>query len=147
MSRGINKVILIDHLGNDPEMRYTPAGTAITNMSVATTSVRKDKNSIAQEKTEWHNIVLFNRSAEVARNHLKKGSKIYIEGSLETRRWQDKYGVDKYTTEILAKDVQFLDKRGKPQHPMNEEEEPSEEEKEMLEQCDEKFFKLNSINE
>lgn len=145
MSRGINKVILIGHLGNDPEMRYTPAGTAITNVRLATTSVWKDKNGIPQEKTEWHYIVLFNRRAEVSGSFLKKGSKIYIEGSLQTRKWQDKDGVDKYTTEILAKDVQFLDARGKSQHPINDDNEVSAEDYQMLEQSDEEFFKVTSI--
>lgn len=141
MSRGINKVILIGHLGNDPEIRYTPTGTAIINVRLATKSVWKDKNGIPQEKTEWHYVILFNRRAEMVGNYLKKGSKIYIEGSLQTRKWQDKDGDDKYTTEILAKDVQFLDSRIKSQHPINDDEEVSTEDYQMLEQSDEEFFK------
>ena len=145
MSRGINKVILIGHLGNDPEIRYTPAGTAITNVRLATRSAWKDKNGISQEKTEWHYVILFNRRAEMVGNYLKKGSKIYIEGSLQTRKWQDKDGADKYTTEIIAKDVQFLDSRSKSQHPINDDEELSTEDYQMLEQSDEEFFNCNSI--
>lgn len=145
MSRGINKVILIGHLGNDPEIRYTPAGTAITNVRLATRSAWKDKNGTPQEKTEWHYVILFNRRAEMVGNYLNKGSKIYIEGSLQTRKWQDKEGVDRYTTEIIAKDVQFLDSRSKSQHPINDDEELSTEEYQMLEQSDEEFFNCNSI--
>jgi single-strand DNA-binding protein len=145
MSRGINKVILIGHLGNDPEIRYTPAGTAITNVRLATRSAWKDKNGISQEKTEWHYVILFNRRAEMVGNYLKKGSKIYIECCLQTRKWQDKDGADKYTTEIIAKDVQFLDSRSKSQHPINDDEELSTEEYQMLEQSDEEFFNCNSI--
>lgn len=144
MSRGINKVTLIGYLGNDPEIRYTPLGTAITNARLATTSVWKDKNGMSQEKTEWHYIVLFNRRAEVAKNHLKKGSKVYIEGSLQTRKWQDKDGIDRYITEVLAKELQFLDARGKHNHHLSDEE-ISSEDYQMLEQSDEEFFRANAM--
>lgn len=87
MSRGINKVILIGNLGSDPQIRYTPTGHAVTNIRLATTSNWKDKNGISQERTDWHNVVLFNRRAEISAKHLKKGSKIYIEGNLRSRKW------------------------------------------------------------
>jgi single-strand DNA-binding protein len=113
MARGINKVILIGNLGRDPEVRYMPSGSAVTNIAVATSETWKDKQSgEKQERTEWHNIVFFNRLAEIAGEYLKKGSKVYIEGSLRTRKWQDKNGQDRYTTEIIANEMQMLDSRG-----------------------------------
>ena len=112
-SRGINKVILVGNLGNDPETRYLPSGGAVTNISVATSDSWKDKQSgQLQERTEWHRIVFFNRLAEIAAEYLKKGSKVYLEGSLRTRKWQDKSGQDRYTTEIVAGEMQMLDSRG-----------------------------------
>ena len=112
-SRGINKVILIGNLGADPEVRYTPNGNAVANLTLATSSGWKDKQSgEMQERTEWHRIVFFNRLAEIVGEYLKKGSKVYIEGSLRTRKWQDKNGVDRYTTEIIANEMQMLDSRG-----------------------------------
>ena len=113
MSRGVNKVILVGNLGNDPETKYTPSGSAITNLSVATSESWKDKQTgEAQERTEWHRVVGFNRLAEIMGEYLRKGSKVYIEGQLRTRKWQDKDGNDRYTTEIVARDMQMLDSRG-----------------------------------
>lgn len=112
MSRGINKVILIGNLGNDPEIRYTPSGSAVANVSLATSEVWRDKQSgELQERTEWHKVVFFNRLAEIVGEYLHKGSKIYVEGSLRTRKWQDKNGVDRYTTEIIANEMHILDSR------------------------------------
>lgn len=112
-SRGVNKVILIGNIGQDPEVRYTPGGSAITNISVATSETWKDKQTgQAQERTEWHRVVFFNRLAEIAGEYLRKGSKVYIEGSLRTRKWQDQQGQDRYTTEIVANEMQMLDGRG-----------------------------------
>ena len=113
MARGINKVILIGNCGQDPETRYSASGAAITNVSLATSETWKDKQSgQPQERTEWHRVVFFNRLAEIAGEYLKKGSKVYIEGSLRTRKWQDQQGQDKYTTEIVASEMQMLDSRG-----------------------------------
>jgi single-strand DNA-binding protein len=113
MARGVNKVILIGNLGKDPEVRYMPSGSAVANVSIATTEQWKDKQSgERQERTEWHNVVFYNRLAEIAGEYLKKGSKVYIEGKLRTRKWQDKTGADRYTTEIVADDMQMLDGRG-----------------------------------
>jgi single-strand DNA-binding protein len=113
MARGINKVILIGNLGNDPETRYMPSGGAVTNISLATSESWKDKQTgQPQERTEWHRVVFFNRLAEIAGEYLRKGSKVYVEGSLRTRKWQDKSGQDKYTTEIVASEMQMLDSRG-----------------------------------
>ena len=112
-SRGINKVIIVGNLGADPEVRYMPSGGAVTNLSVATSETWKDKTSgEAQERTEWHRIVFFNRLAEIAGEYLKKGSKVFVEGSLRTRKWQDNSGQDRYTTEIVAKEMQMLDSKG-----------------------------------
>lgn len=112
MARGINKVILIGNLGTDPEVRYLPSGSAVTTLSVATTEGWTDKtNGEHQERTEWHRVALFNRLAEIAGEYLRKGSKIYIEGKLRTRKWQDKNNQDRYTTEIVANDIQMLDSR------------------------------------
>ena len=114
MARGINKVILIGNLGQDPETRYMPSGGAVTNLTIATSESWKDKQTgQPQERTEWHRVVFFNRLAEIAGEYLKKGSKVYIEGSLRTRKWQDKStGADRYTTEIVANEMQMLDSRG-----------------------------------
>ncbi len=111
-SRGVNKVILVGNLGNDPETRYLPNGGAVTNVSIATSDSWKDKQTgELQDRTEWHRVVFFNRLAEVAGEYLKKGSKIYVEGALRTRKWQDKTGQDRYTTEIVANEMQMLDSR------------------------------------
>lgn len=109
--RGVNKVILVGNLGKDPEVRYTPSGTAVTNITVATSETWKDKNTgERQEQTEWHRVVFYNRLAEIAGEYLRKGSKVYIEGSLHTRKWQDKEtGQDRYATEIKAMAMQMLD--------------------------------------
>lgn len=113
MARGINKVILIGNIGQDPEVKYMPSGGAVTNVSVATSETWKDKNTgQPQERTEWHRVVFFNRLGEIAGEYLKKGSKVYIEGSLRTRKWQAQDGTDRYTTEIVASEMQMLDGRG-----------------------------------
>jgi len=113
MARGVNKAILIGHLGRDPEVRYSPSGAAVANVSIATTEQWRDKNSgEQQEKTEWHRIVFFGRLAEIVGEYLKKGSQVYVEGRLQTRKWQDKEGNDRYTTEIVANDMQMLGGRG-----------------------------------
>ena len=107
--RGVNKVILVGTLGADPEVKYMPNGNAVANVSVATSEAWKDKQSgEAKEKTEWHRAVFFRRLAEIAGEYLKKGSQVYIEGKLQTRKWQDKNGVDRYTTEIVANEMQML---------------------------------------
>lgn len=114
-SRGVNKVILIGNLGNDPDVRYLPSGDAVANMSLATSESWKDKNTgERQERTEWHRIVLFGRTAEIAKQYLHKGSKVYIEGKLRTRKWQGQDGQDKYTTEVVVDitgSMQMLDSR------------------------------------
>src|SRR5690349_21652345 len=107
----VNKVIIIGNLGRGPETRYMPDGGAITNISVATTDKWKDKNGEMQEKTEWHRVALFGKLAEIAGEYLKKGSQVYVEGRLQTRKWQDKDGQDKYTTEIVANAMQMLGSR------------------------------------
>ena len=113
MARGVNKVILVGNCGQDPETRYMPSGGAVTNISVATSESWKDKNSgEQQERTEWHRVVFFNRLAEIAGEYLKKGAKVYVEGSLRTRKWQGQDGQDRYTTEIVASEMQMLDSRG-----------------------------------
>ncbi len=112
MSRGINKVILVGNLGQDPEIRYTPSGLAIANVTVATSDSWKDKQSgEQQERTEWHRVVFFSRLAEIVGEYLRKGSQVYIEGRLQTRKWQDQSGQDRYTTEIVANDMQMLGSR------------------------------------
>jgi single-strand DNA-binding protein len=109
MARGINKVTIVGNLGQDPEVKYMPSGGAVTNISVATSEQWKDKQTgQPQERTEWHRIVFFNRLAEIAGEYLKKGSQVYIEGSLRTRKWQDQSGQDRYTTEIVANEMQML---------------------------------------
>jgi len=113
MARGINKVIIIGNLGGDPDTRYMPSGNAVATLSVATTESWKDKQSgEKQERTEWHRIVFYNRLAEISGEYLRKGSKVYVEGSLRTRKWQDKSGMDRYTTEIVGSTMQMLDSRG-----------------------------------
>ncbi|GEK73964.1 MULTISPECIES: single-stranded DNA-binding protein [Halomonas] len=113
MARGVNKVILIGNLGQDPEVRFTPSGTAVANLNLATTDTWMDRQSgQRQERTEWHRVVMFNKTAEIAQQYLRKGSKVYIEGRLQTRKWQDQNGQDKYSTEIVANDMQMLDSRG-----------------------------------
>lgn len=108
----VNKVIIIGNLGRDPEMRYLPSGDAVANLRVATTDKFKDKNGDMQEVTEWHSVAFFGRQAEVCGQYLKKGSQIYVEGSLRTRKWQDKEGNDRYTTEIRGDRMQMLGGRG-----------------------------------
>ena len=113
MARGVNKVILIGNLGKDPEVRYMPNGNAVANITLATSESWKDKSSgEQQEKTEWHRIVMFRRLGEIAGEYLKNGSKVYIEGKLQTRKWQDNSGNDRYTTEIVADQMQMLGSRG-----------------------------------
>ena len=112
MARGVNKVILIGNLGRDPEVRYSPNGQAIANVTMATSESWKDKTSgEKQERTEWHRVVFFGRLAEIAGEYLKKGAQIFIEGRLQTRKWQDKDGQDRYTTEIVANEMQMLGSR------------------------------------
>ena len=112
MARGINKVIVLGNLGADPDARYMPNGNAVTNISVATTDSWKDKESgERQEKTEWHRVVFFGRLAEIASEYLKKGSQVYVEGRLQTRKWEDKEGNDRWTTEIVANEMQMLGER------------------------------------
>ena len=112
-SRGINKVIIVGNLGQDPEVRFMPNGGAVANFTVATSETWKDKQTGEQkEKTEWHRIVMYQRLAEIAGEYLKKGSKVYLEGRLQTRKWQNQQGADQYTTEIIVNDMQMLDSRG-----------------------------------
>jgi single-strand DNA-binding protein len=113
MARGINKVILVGNLGVDPETRYMPSGSAVTNLRIATSESWKDKQSgEQQERTEWHRVAMFGRLAEIAAEYLRKGSQVYIEGSLRTRKWQDNDGNDRYSTEIIANEMQMLGSRG-----------------------------------
>ena len=113
MARGINKVIIVGNLGQDPETRYMPSGSAVTNFTVATNESWKDKQTGEQkDRTEWHRVAMFNRLAEIAAEYLRKGSQVYIEGKLRTRKWQDKQGNDRYTTEIVANEMQMLGGRG-----------------------------------
>jgi single-strand DNA-binding protein len=112
MAKGINKVILIGNLGQDPEVRYMPQGGAVANLSIATSETYKDKaTGQPKEVTEWHRVVIYQRLAEIAGEYLRKGSKVYIEGKLKTRKWQDQQGVERYTTEIVANEMQMLDGR------------------------------------
>lgn len=113
MAKGINKVILIGNLGKDPEVRHMPSGGGVANLTLATSESWKDKQTgEKQEKTEWHRVVMFGRLGEIAGEYLKKGSKVYIEGRLQTKKWQDNNGNDRYTTEIVANEMQMLDSRG-----------------------------------
>jgi len=107
-SGGVNKVILIGNLGRDPEMRYTGSGNAVANLSLATTRRYRDRDGQQQEETEWHRVVMFSRLAEIAGEYLRKGSQVYIEGRLQTRKWQDNNGQDRYTTEVVANEMQML---------------------------------------
>lgn len=112
-SRGVNKVILIGNLGVDPEVRYMPSGSAVTNIRIATSETWKDQQTgQQQERTEWHRVVFFGKLAEIAGEYLRKGSKVYVEGSLRTRKWQGQDGKDNYSTEIVANEMQMLDSRG-----------------------------------
>lgn len=112
MGRGVNKVIIIGNLGADPDARMTAQGSAVTNLNVATDESYKDKTSGQMvDKTEWHRVVMFNRLAEIAKDYLSKGSKVYIEGKLQTRKWQDQSGQDRYTTEIIANEMKMLDSK------------------------------------
>jgi single-strand DNA-binding protein len=121
----INKVILIGNLGRDPETRYTTDGAAVTNVTLATTDMWKDKGGEKQERTEWHRVVFFGRLAEIASEYLKKGSPVYVEGRLQTRKWTDKEGQEKYTTEIVASDMKMLGSRSGGSEPMSREREPA----------------------
>jgi single-strand DNA-binding protein len=113
MARGVNKVILVGNLGKDPETRYMPSGSAVTNLTLATSESWKDKQTgDQQERTEWHKIAMFGRLAEIAAEYLRKGSQVYIEGKLRTRKWQDKEGKDRWTTEIVADEMQMLGSKG-----------------------------------
>ena len=109
---GVNKVILLGHLGKDPEMRYQPSGGAIANFSIATSETFKDKDGNKQERTEWHRVALFGRTAEIAGEYLRKGSMAYVEGRLQTRKWTDKEGQERYTTEIVGDRLQLVGGRG-----------------------------------
>jgi len=108
----VNKVILIGNLGSDPELKYTPSGAAVTNFNVATNEIWNDKDGNKQERTEWHRVVLWRKLAEIAGEYLKKGSKVYLEGKLQTRSWEDKDGVKRYTTEVVADNMTMLDAKG-----------------------------------
>jgi single-strand DNA-binding protein len=113
MARGVNKVILVGNLGADPDTRYMPSGKAVTNIRVATSESWKDKQTgDTQERTEWHSIVMYDKLGEIAAEYLRKGSQVYLEGKLRTRKWQDKEGKDRYTTEIIADQMQMLGSRG-----------------------------------
>ena len=113
MARGVNKVIIVGNLGADPETRAMPSGTTVANLRIATSESWRDKQSgEQQERTEWHRVALFGRLAEIAAEYLRKGSQVYIEGSLRTRKWQDKQGNDRYSTEIVGNDMQMLGGRG-----------------------------------
>ena len=117
----VNKVILIGNLGADPETRYLPNGDAVTNIRIATTETWKDKNGEKQEKTEWHRIAFYRRLAEIAGEYLKKGSQVFVEGRLETRKWTDKDGHERYTTEIIANEMKMLGSRGGAGEPVDRE--------------------------
>ncbi|MCP3672924.1 MAG: single-stranded DNA-binding protein [Gammaproteobacteria bacterium] len=112
-SRGVNKTILVGNLGQDPDVKYMPNGDAVVNITIATSDTWKDKaTGEKREKTEWHRVVMFRRLGEIAGEYLRKGSKVYIEGKLQTRKWQGQDGTDRYTTEIVANEMQMLDSRG-----------------------------------
>lgn len=112
MARGVNKVILIGRLGQDPELRYTGNGTAVCNLRLATDDSYTDNDGNLVERTEWHRIVAWSRLAEICNEYLEKGSQVYVEGRLQTRQWEDRDGNTRYTTEVVARNVQFLDSRG-----------------------------------
>ena len=125
-SRGINKVILIGNIGKDPDVKYMPSGEAVANITVATSEAWKDKTTGEQvERTEWHRVVFFRRLAEVVGEYLKKGSKVYIEGKLQTRKWQGQDGQDRYTTEIIANEMQMLDGKKQEGQPNNAPQKPA----------------------
>jgi len=112
-SKGLNKVMIIGNLGNEPESRYLPSGSAVTNISIATSDSWRDKSTgEKQERTEWHRVTFYGKLAEIAAQYLHKGSQVYVEGRLQTRKWQDKGGQDRYTTEIIANEMQMLGRRG-----------------------------------
>lgn len=111
-SKGVNKVILVGNLGQDPEVRYMPNGNAVANLSIATSESWKDQQGQMQERTEWHRLTMYRRLAEVAGEYLRKGSQIYVEGKLQTRKWQDQQGQDKYTTEVIVDQMQMLGGKG-----------------------------------
>ena len=124
--RGVNKVILVGHLGADPDNRYMPSGKAVTNIRIATSESWKDKQTgDQQERTEWHSVVLYDKLGEIAAEYLRKGSQVYIEGQLRTRKWQDKEGKDRYTTEIIARDMQMLGGRQQGERSQRSERSPS----------------------
>lgn len=112
MARGLNKVMLIGNLGSDPEIKYAPSGTAIANFNLATSENRRNKNGEWQEATEWHKIVMFAKQAELCKDYLKKGSKVYIEGRIQTRSWEDKNGQKRYLTEVVGLNLVMLDQKG-----------------------------------
>lgn len=121
MARGVNKVIIVGNLGQDPDTRYMPSGAAVTNLRIATSESWKDKQTGEQnERTEWHSVAMFGRLAEIAAEYLRKGSQVYIEGRLRTRKWQDKQGNDRYTTEIVADEMQMLGGRSGGGAPMGD---------------------------
>lgn len=125
MARGVNKVILVGNVGVDPDVRYMPNGNAVTTLSLATSEIWKDKQTgEKQERTEWHRIVCYARLGEIAGEYIRKGSKIYVEGSLRTRKWQDQQGQDRYTTEIIASEMQMLDSKGGQSSSFNEAPQP-----------------------
>ena len=132
---GVNKVILVGNLGSDPEIKYTKAGDPVANLSIATSESWKDKNSgDLQEKVEWHRVVMFSRLAEIAEQYLKKGSKVFVEGKLQTRKWQDQEGKDRYTTEVVAKEMTMLDSRSTSQAQENSPKVESEKPKDDFEE-------------
>lgn len=121
-SKGVNKVILVGNLGQDPEVKYMPNGNAVTNISIATSESWKDQQGQLQERTEWHRVVMFRKLAEIAGQYLRKGSQVYLEGKLQTRKWQDQNGQDRYTTEVVADNMQMLGGRSNQEggyQPMN----------------------------
>ena len=135
MSNGVNKVLIIGNLGSDPEIKYTKAGDPVANLSIATSESWKDKNSgDLQEKVEWHRVVMFSRLAEIAEQYLKKGSKVFVEGKLQTRKWQDQEGKDRYTTEVVAKEMTMLDSRSTSQAQENSSKVESEKPKDDFEE-------------
>mgnify|MGYP003652229996 CR=1 FL=1 len=128
MAKGLNKVMIIGNLGSDPEVKYMPSGDAAATLNIATSESWKDKTtSKPVEKTEWHRVVAFGAVAEIMGKYLKKGSKVYVEGSLQTRKWQDKSGADRYTTEIKVRDMQMLDSLGGSKAPATINQQPKQE--------------------
>jgi len=121
----LNKVLLIGNLGKDPEVRYMPNGDAVANFSIATTESYKDKNGDKQDKTEWHNITMYRKLAEIAGQYLKKGSQVYLEGKIQTRKWQDKEGADRYTTEVICDEMKMLGGRQEGQQQQTQQQAPA----------------------